>query len=235
MNFLQVVQHAQGELGLPVTSTVISSVDPMVQQFKWLLIGAGQELASRFDWQVLTREHTITTVAGVDSYALPADFASFRNETAWDRTNDRALRYVQARGWAYLKGRGIETTFRYRYRVRGNRILLDPVPTAEDTLTFEYSANWWLQDKDILGDRKAEPDRDDDEVLLDYLLLVRLLKLKWLEQKGFDTQSAMRDYMMRLDDVRSRDEPTETIRLDARSDNDFLIDQGNLADTGYGA
>lgn len=232
--FLQAVNSAQNEIGLPRSGSAVSSTDPGVQQMAALLNAAGMDLVKEHPWQVLQREHTFSTVSGTATYALPTDYDRFIPDTDWDRTQDARLYNVGPQEWALAKGVGTSTSIYYRWRVRRNQIYLDPTPSGVNTLAIEYISSYWLQSADGQSIR-GEAAADDDDLLLDFRLLVDALKLKWYSVKGFDTRDAEAAYKRRLNMARSSDTPTNAIAMDRRSSAFHLIDEHNLRETGYGA
>lgn len=231
--FLQVIQSAQNEMGLNRAGSALGSTDPGVQQLAALLNSAGMELVKEHPWQVLQREHTFATAAGTATYSLPEDYDRFIPDSGWDRTQSHVLSMVSPQVWAWSKAENVGTSFYYRWRVKANQIYLDPTPTAVHTVAIEYMSNGWVQASDGSTTR-PEATADDDDVLLDFRLLVDLLKLRWFEIKGFDTRALEASYLRRLNNTRATDVPAPAITMGGGHMDVHLIDDHNLADTGYG-
>lgn len=63
MNLLDLVGSSMGELGFDAPVSVASSADPQVRQFYRLISRLGVDLCRQYDWQRLTTEGLINTVA----------------------------------------------------------------------------------------------------------------------------------------------------------------------------
>lgn len=231
---LQVIQTVQAEQGLPLASSVVSSTDPMVHQFKALLNGAGLELVKVFDWQVLQREHYFSTESGIPVYSLPTGWDRYIPGTDWDRSQSDRLVSTNPIQWSSIKWGSFGSAIDYRWRIRGNVIQIDPTPSAARNLVIDYITNLWVQSADASGSF-ASANADSDNVLLDFQLIVKLVKFKWLVAKGFDATAAKYEYEKRLNACKETDTPADTIRLDARSNDLVLIGNQNLAETGWGS
>lgn len=59
---LQIVNRAEAELGINVSSTVISNTDEQTVQMLNLLNGIGNDLVQEHDWQALQKEYLFSTV-----------------------------------------------------------------------------------------------------------------------------------------------------------------------------
>ena len=58
---LQLVNAAQGEMGLPISSTVVGNTASDVVQQRYLINAVGQEIRRQFPWQAATVLYTFTT------------------------------------------------------------------------------------------------------------------------------------------------------------------------------
>ena len=101
-----------------------------------------KHLAGTWDWQVLRRERTFTSVASqTQSGMIPADFLRFVPETFWDRTTKWQIPGpLSSQDWqelvAWQQGAAIPS-----FTVQGDNILTYPVPAAGRTFAFEYITN----------------------------------------------------------------------------------------------
>lgn len=69
---LQLVNAAQGEMGLAVSSTVIANTAADVIQLKYLINACGQEIRRQMQWQAATVAYTFTT----PTYTYTADLST---------------------------------------------------------------------------------------------------------------------------------------------------------------
>ena len=198
INIAQRVAHAQG---VRAPSSLKSNQDVDASKLLALLNRGCKNLASKRgpfggSWQELVREHLITTQAGVPDYALPQDFAELITDTVWDRSTYReAPGPLTPQEYQRLKGGLIDTvaiTPRYRLALSEDtqtvRFRLDPIPSGEETIAFEYLSNAWARESPgspITLRRITEdshiPVFDDNLVELD--LTWRLLKSNGLNYR----------------------------------------------------
>jgi hypothetical protein len=151
VSLFTIITDACDQLSLPRPSAVIGSSDEQVRQLLRLANNEGRSLAARHDWQALTAEHSFTTVAAdAQTSSIPADFARIKPETMFNRTRTRKVEGpLDSKGWQEYKS-SLVTPFNPIFRIRGNTILLSPVPTAGDSIYYEYVSNKWCQN--LAGD-----------------------------------------------------------------------------------
>ncbi len=88
MTLLSIIQDACNDIGFPPPATVVNNTDAL--QYLRLTNRAGEAL-SRWPWEELIKEGTITLVAADQDYALPTDFRYIIPETQWNRDDKRQL------------------------------------------------------------------------------------------------------------------------------------------------
>lgn len=176
-------------------SDVYASTDAVVVHLRALLEALGQELAQMRPWTHLQQEETVTTVVGTQSYALPADYVAMLPQTAWNRSTDLEMAGpATPQVWQLLRSTDTISSTNYFFRVQGNRLYLDPTPTAVETLAYEYVSAYWVQPSGETAPTSETPSANTDVLWFDRRLLVSGLKLRWLEAKGFDTSAAQRAF-----------------------------------------
>ena len=145
MSLLDIIDQAVAELGLDFSvSLVMGSDDPTVNQLRRLAVAEGKRLARKAQWPDLVREHTFATVASTASYALPSDYESIVNDTAWDRTAARPLEGPLSPAAYQNEVSGlVQAGIVSSIRLRGGRVLVVPTPTGASTLAYEYVSNRW--------------------------------------------------------------------------------------------
>lgn len=157
-NVKDIINNSAREIGLEEVSTVVgASLDIQTKQLVRLMYRAGREVRERVEWPQLSWLATITLVAGIDYYTVPADFDSAEFRTFWDATNHWELAGpISAQEWMWRKYGNVSSAPRKRFRFKGANYLtspdllqpmfIDPVPTASEagqTLAYEYqSVNW---------------------------------------------------------------------------------------------
>ena len=214
---LQILNQAAGELGLTQPATVTSLTDVQSIQLLSMLQSAGNELLLYYPWEQFAKQFTIALVAAQEDYALPTDYSYFRDQTQWDATNHWPLLGPKsAQEWAWLKNSFVATLPRMRYRIQGDKFKVFPVPPTGTTQTFymEYISNYWVAVTAApTVPAKALITLDTDIVLYDPWLMVKFVKLKFYELKGFNTSGVRADFMRIFESLTGKDTGAEKLSL----------------------
>lgn len=206
MSLLTLCQAAAQRLGITVPTSIVGSADTQTLQLLGLAQQEGRDLASRFNWQRLTKETTFTAVAQAEqTNAVPADFDRFVDGSMWNRTRDNLIYGpMTPQEW-----QAIQATFAPNiveaFRLRGNALLITPTPKAGDTYAFEYVSTYWVAITGSTTGSKTEFSVDTDVALLDEELIGLGVTWRFLRSKGFDYSEAFRSYEMALKRRLSRD------------------------------
>lgn len=216
MSLLTIVAYVCGRSGLPVPSTVFGTTDAQVLQMMRLLEEEGNDLSKRGAWQGLTCEATHTTLALEDQGALATiasnGFNYIKNDTLWDRTDKLPVALMGSEQWQAMKAL-VSTGPRYRYRIRGGKLLVNPTPAAGHTWAFEYVSKNWITDLTGVTYRQYF-GADGDLPLLPEELLIMGLRWRWLKEKGLDYAELFETYEMQVKDALGRDGGKETLAMD---------------------
>jgi len=234
MTMLTVVQNFCRRTNIPVPSTVIGSTDPRVLQVQALLEEEGNDLAVRGSWQGLTFEASLSTLAQEDQGAISSiatnGFRYIKNETIWDRTTRLpVLGPVNGVDWQALKA-VVTTGPRYQFRIRGDRLLVNPPPPAASAWYFEYVTQNWILAADGTT-YKQYFTLDTDTMLLPETLMLMGLRWRWMREKGMDYAELFRTYEMQVKDALGRDGGKPVLHMDDSGWNGprpgIFIPQGN--------
>lgn len=195
----EIVNSAAVECGLTAVSDPFISTDPAFVQLCGLLTNAGREMLALHQWNRFVQVHTITTNVPPDTgnYDLPADFGYMIDQTGWTPTNaGTGLPLggpLSEQDWAYLVNTNLasSTIFVSFKQSQGQFQVLPQPPPDNIEIVFSYISRYWVAV--TAAPTVAVKDKvtlSSDVVLYEPILIVKFLKLRFLEAKGFDTTSA---------------------------------------------
>lgn len=222
MSLLTVLQKFCTRTGLPVPTAAIGTNDSQIQQ----LIGLADEILEDLcqkDWQDLTKEALFTTVAGEDQGSIhtiaPEGMLRIKAQTIYNRS----LRLpifgpITDSRWQSMKALPTTGPF-YKYRIRGGRLLFNPVGIAGHTCAFEYISANIVQHAD--GSAASSFSADSDTLLLSEgeKLLTAGLRWKWRSEKGLDYAEEFRRYEELVASLCSTDATKPVLSLDNGDEN----------------
>ncbi len=217
MSLLTLIQRFAAEVNVDSSVTaVMGSTDPQIIQIRRLLEKEGRDLAGRGQWEALMNEATHTTVATEDQGAISTiasnNFRYVVNDTIWDRDLRLPVYVIDATDWQQVKAIAV-TGPRYQARIRGGRLIANPVPVAGNTWAFEYVTWNWLTDS-TGATQKEFFTADTDLMLLPEFILEAGLKWRWKKEKGFEYSEDFRTYEMLVVNELSRNGLKRPVRLD---------------------
>ena len=206
-----------------------------------LLKSKGREILRQRFWTQMRGEHTFTTVQGTSTYALPTDFHTMADQSGWNRTNRLPLGGpLSPQEWQYLKSRLVGVVFTVLFRPMDGMIYIypdNPTPGGYQ-VAFEYLTNGWIERPAIPTNTFHDyPVASDDIVRFDSLMVMRGIKLEWLNLHVFDTTSAQQDYTEAYNRAAGMDSFNPVLNLTNRSmlrGIDPLLGQQNIPVTGFG-
>lgn len=228
MNALELVREACGILGISKPNTAVGSSDVQVQQLAGLLNNEGRDLSARYAWEGLIREKTFAAVANEDQGALTMIIGAVNayryilNDTLYNRSTLQPICGPKSPlEWQLLKTLNVTGPFP-EYRIRGGHLLLTVVPTAGETIAFEYVTKNWCTSQDGSAQRRAV-SQDDDEVLLDDELVLAGLEWRWLKAKRLEYTEEFATYERKVLDAMTRDGTKRAVSLAAGSDTERRV------------
>jgi hypothetical protein len=239
----QVINQVAVEVGLTPQVDVFSNDDPAFTQLQYLLTTACQELLEMFPWQILTREFQKTTTEGeIGKLPLPADFAYMIDQTGWERNeNVPLIGPLSSQSWTYLLGRDlVDSTIYASFRFDQNELYIfpqDPMPANLD-INFEYISRNLFLDGDSVGQPTQTysdtANTGSDIPQFPPHLVTRLLKVKFLEAKGFDSQKANDNFWQSFYSWCGKDNSAAILNAaGSRGSFPYLDGFNNVPDTGY--
>lgn len=208
MTLLTTIQGAMVEVGLPKPSFAIASTDPGVVAMISMVNQTGLELMRRVQWTALQTEKTFTSVAqAIQTSAIPTDFDRFINESFWNRTERRQVAGpLTPQEWQMRQASSIGGITDF-YRVRGTDILIDPVPTAGQTMAYEYISKYWVSGS------KVAMTADSDTALIDENLLKLGGIWRYLKSRNMDYAEEYRTFETEVLNAAAKDGGKGTLRF----------------------
>jgi hypothetical protein len=227
------------EVGIPKTADVFASADIAFTQLTTLANSVGYELLTDVAWEGLVREESFVTQAGDSGkYELPTDFGYMINQTHWDRTNNVMLGGpLSAQEWTYLLGRDlVSQTIYATFREVDNQFWLFPQPPPEGLeITYEYTSRNWVLVNGVSGQFNDQVIQPADIVLYEAFLFERLLKVRFLEARGFDSTAAAAQYMKVMESWTAKDKGAPILNAGRTYGGvPYLDGFRNTPDTGFG-
>jgi len=176
----------------------------------------------------------VSLAFGQEAYAFPNDFAYFIPQTFWDRSfRWQLLGPLTAQEWQVIKSGISPTGPRRRFRVVGNKFLIDPVPNDSTSIeVFEYYSNAWCQSS--TGTAQSTWAADTDYYTLDDDCFILGLKWRILAAKRMDYSAEKAQYDDACQRAISRNGGNRDLPMNARGRGISLLNNTNVPDTGFG-
>jgi hypothetical protein len=217
LTLLTIVQNFCKRNNISVPTTVTGSTDTQILQIQALLEEEGNDLAQRGVWQGLIFEASLVTAAsetqGSMSSIATNGFRYIKNQTIWSRTRRLPVcGPLDDQEWQMLKALFVNGPY-YRFRIRGDELLVNPTPPAGEDWYFEYVTQNWITN--AAGSAyKQYFTADTDTVLLPGTLLLQGLRWRWLREKGMDYAELFRTYELQVKNALGRDGGKKVLSMD---------------------
>jgi hypothetical protein len=203
MSLLTIIQNSCDRLGLVRPSVVVASSGQTERTLLGLAQEEGKTLAKRYDWQVITEEHTFSTANGTSSYSIPSDFDRIVKNTVFNRTrNRRMLGDLTAEQWQEIQS-SLSTRVDPAFRFRGGAFLISPTPSAIETVAYEYVSKNWCESSG--GTDQSAWAADTDVAFLDEELITLGIVWRFKSKNGFDYAEAKENYEIEVNNAILRD------------------------------
>lgn len=234
----QAIQQAALECGLSAGTDPFNNTDQNITQMVGLLTSSGRELLQMREWQRMIVSYSFTVVGGdTGFYNLPADYDRHIDQTDWNPTNRLPLGGpLTAQDYTYLLATNLASSTIYiSFREKdGQFVVLPQPPPTGQVITFEYISRYWVAAAGVPTVlAKDAPTQSDDVLLFDPILIQKLLKLRFLEAKKFDTTAASQQFENALM-ARGGQDKSAPVLSAARSRGFPYLDDRNVPETGYG-
>jgi hypothetical protein len=211
---LDIIKDVTARLNIPIPTAAATSTDPAVQQLLALCNKEGEWLSNQYDWQSLTLEASFTTLAQENQGALSTIAPYMKNiinDTMWNRNLRRPVfGPMTPQRWEQLKAMVMQGPWN-QFQIRGDSILFIPVPTAGQSIYFQYTTRAWC--KSSSGYPQVKFLADTDTLTLRDDLFKLGLEWRWKKAKGFDYAQDFVDYETMLQDAKARDGTKDVINM----------------------
>ncbi len=237
-----ILNRSAVELGFDEVINPLVTANKAFIQLRSLMNSAAEELIDMAVWSDLVKEHSFTTaVADTGTYSLPDDFRFMIPQTNWDRTGDRPIvGPLSPQRWQYLKsGETASSTIYLSFRIKQQQFVLfpdDPVPTGIEVV-FEYMSDLWIEkiNEDMENERFNEIQSHTDLCLLPKTIMIKFLKVKFLEAKGFASDKAREDFAVNFFSATGHTQSAPVLNAGRGGTGFSLINHNqNVPNTGYG-
>jgi hypothetical protein len=168
-----------------------------------------------------------------NKFDLPSDWSRQIPQTEWNRTQRWSLLGPRsAQEWQTYKSGIVSAGPRQRYRILENQLCINPSPPDNQTLSFEYISNGWVNGVD--GIAKTEVTQDTDTFIFSDSLLITGLKAQWLVAKGLDASFSLGEFRYLLEQEKSTNKSAPVLSTGAFSGSALLTEQ-NMVSGNYPA
>lgn len=189
--------------------------------------------------QVTLSNAALSSGTGVDlvfgqvAYDLPSDFEYFVQKTFWDnRYKWSLIGPITAQEKQILRYGVIASGPRNKFYIRLNKMWLDPVPSAEFKIAYDYFSNAPVI---VSGGGYSNVwTTDTDTYLLDEDCFIQGMKWRFLRAKGLDYTEEYASYLGDTQKTIGRDGGSRDLPLGGDGYSPHFLDGGNLPDSGYG-
>lgn len=208
MSLLTIVQDAcnHPSLTLPPPATVVGNA---ASHAPAMLMAAKEELdslATRCNWQKLTKEHTFTTTASaiqLTASAVPSDFDRMVNESIFNRTTRRRVwGPITSEQWQNIQS-ALVTMVDPAYRFRDGTILITPTPSSGDTIAYEYISK--NKTRSSGGTAQENWQADADTCLFPEPIVTLGVVWRYRAGKGYPFTKEQEEYERRVVEAIMRD------------------------------
>ena len=206
---LSIVQDVAKLGGFAVPNVAFGSAEETPRLLVACASRAAMSLMKRHHWDVITKEATITTSSGQETYDLPSDYDRTVGDTAWDRANyERLTGPLSPVDWQVLKSSqitiGTDRRFRFKVTALVTKIYVDPIPTVNgNILVYEYVSREWA--KTAAGTAINAWTADTNILLLDDNLLTLGTLWRFLNRLGLQYVEEKDEYERELSQAIARD------------------------------
>jgi hypothetical protein len=164
----------------------------------------------------MIKTESFTTVATASQGTLSSIFTDgdldyIINDTIWNQTTRRpVLGPLNEMEWQVLQASPVTGPY-HQYRITGNTLYFDPVPSAGDTCAMSYYSLNWVESASSTA--MSSTTADTDTFYLPENILKQGLVWRWKQVKGFDYAEDFQKYERLVADATARDGTKRSINM----------------------
>lgn len=231
----QIVDRACSELGLASSSLNIGLVNVQGTQALSLLNSLGDDLVTGHDWQFLEGIVDLVGDGVTSEFDLPADYGRVVNQTLWSTNNKLPMEGpMSQQQWGWLNYGIVSVGVFYRYRILNNKLAVFPALRDGEHVKFYYIKKNWVIDRDTVN-TKDQLVYADDVPIFDRNLMIKGLKVRLWNQKGFDTTTLTREYDEFYHAYLGQNQGAPVVKLSGRAATILLDPRRNVPDGNWQA
>jgi len=215
MTILSVIQSAATVIGMDVPSVVAASTNREHVEMVALANEMAGRIATAYDWQELSRVHTISGDGASEAFSLPSDYGHMtEGAQVWSSTLITPFsRISDVNEWLGLEVQAFDFVIN-AWIIFGNEIHIKPaIPTGE-TAKFFYQSTLCVAP--ATGDNKTSFTADTDTFRLDETLLKLGIIWQWKANKGQQYAEDMANFEERKAKLIGRDKGSKMLTVGRR-------------------
>lgn len=168
-------------------------------------------------------------VFGQIAYDMPSDFEYFVQKTFWDNRYKWALiGPITAQEKQILRYGVVASGPRNKFYVRVNKMWLDPVPSEQFMIAYDYFSNAPIAAN--AGGYSKTWTTDNDTYILDEDCFIQGLKWRFLRAKGLDYMEERDAYDLDVQKTIGRDGGSMDLPLGGDGYRQYFLNAGNIPD-----
>lgn len=216
MSVLSIISSFCKMHALAVPTAVLGSTDTQTIQLFEILQEVINEMVTESKFNVTTQEAVFSCTPSEDQGLLsdlaPNGYKFAIFETFFNRTEMLPLvGPLSEVEWQALKTLP-DTGVRFSFRIRGDHLLLHPVPTTPySDIAFEYMSSWAV--KSATGALKAAVTADDDTFVFPDEIIKRGLAYRWKQIKGLPYQADEQRFWNMLNNYIAKDKVKRRVNV----------------------
>lgn len=215
-SLLDICKSVCGELSFQVPPAVLSSIDLLTQQIRYLTSAACEELLESHDWNSLLKTASIS-LTGLSEYSIPDDVVriipgSFSYSSSSTATNSISGSVSPQTMNTLTVPTGVIGMNQITFQQIGGKLKIFPTNLTGGVLKFTYLSSKYIVNSGGT-EYKDTFTQDSDVPLFNARLVIAAVKLKVLQTKGLDTNAVTQDFNYLLELAKGTDVPAPILDI----------------------